>query len=408
MKKITIASCVGFTNRGAEALLRTRIESIRKHYPDAEFYVLTIYVDSCAPIHGVEYIQTFGGQREKLKSFVYIIKSLESFCVWTLDAFYFRFSGRALSRNIKKLAESNLFISTDGDVLGEDYGLLPFVWRIYYLSLGLIMRKPVVIYSEGLGPFHSKIAKMLARYFFNKCSYISVRDEISRNNLIELKGEHAPINIVVDSAFLLKASSDSHLNFKSGNRKLVGIAVSKLATSYGFQYKEKDSYDGFLQFVAEIIDWLVEYHNAKVVLIPHVVQVERDDFETAEDVAFRVRHKEAVRIIDKSLDASQLKAIISYCDLLIASRMHASIAALSSSVPVVGIAYSHKMRSIFRSMNVDSLVDIKELDWGITDMISETLEKTELIQKDLILKMEGIKQKARQPAQKVFELLNSN
>src|SRR3989339_794625 len=172
---------------------------------------------------------------------MYLLRSFRSFCVWSSDAFLFRFSGRALSRNIRKLAESDLFISTDGDVLGEDYGLLPFIWRIYFLSLGIIMKKPIMIYSEGLGPFYSKTARTVAKYFFNKCSYISVRDEISRNNLLEL-GVHMPIDVVADSAFLLKTISDSRFNFKNGDNKLVGIAVSQLVAQYGFQYSGKDSY----------------------------------------------------------------------------------------------------------------------------------------------------------------------
>lgn len=407
MKKITIATFVGFTNRGAEALLRTRIESIRKYCSDVDFYVLAIYVDSCDPVRGVEYIQTFGGQREKLKSLVYILKSFWSFCVWSSNAIFFRFFGFALSRNIKKLAESDLFISTDGDVLGEDYGLLPFVWRIYFLSLGIIMKKPVVIYSEGLGPFHSKIAKMIARYFFNKCVYISVRDEISRNNLLNLGGIHVPVDVVADSAFLLEeASQDTRFNHKNGNKKLIGVAVSKLAAKYGFKYKDmKDSYYGFLKFMAEVIDWLIDYHQAEIVLIPHVVQAGRDDFETAKEIKDLIKHKETVRIVDKSLNAAELKAVISHCDLIIASRMHASIAALSTGIPVVGISYSHKMKGIFRLMGVDSVVDIRELDWKITHTISEIFQKSESIRKNLILKAEEMKQKADQPGRKVAELL---
>jgi len=405
-KKITLATCVGFTNRGSEALLRTRIESISQYYPNTDFYVLAIYTDSCAPIHGVEYIQTFGGQKEKIKSLIYLLESLGSFCVWSLDAFIFRFFGHAFSRNIKKLAQSDLFVSTDGDVLGEDYGLLPFIWRIYFLSLGFIMKKPVVIYSEGLGPFHSKTARFIARHFFKKCSYVSVRDEISRNNLLEIV-TGIFIDVTADSAFLLKTSQDPRFNLKKGNNKLVGIAVSKLATQYGFNYKNRDSYDGFLQFISELIDWLVYYHHADIVLVPHVVQVGRDDFETANDIVAYTGHKNAVQVVDKSLNASELKAVISHCDLIIASRMHASIAALSTGVPVVGIAYSHKMKGIFRSMGVDSVIDIKKLDWGIKDIISETLEKSELIRKNLMLKVGEIKQKADFPARKVAQLLNS-
>lgn len=408
-KKVAIATCVGFTNRGAEALLQTRIKSIKAHYPNVSFYVLAIYLDSCDPIEDVRYIQTFGGQREKFKTPSYLLSSAYSFLIWTIDAIAFRFINRAFSKNIKKLCEVDIFISTDGDVLGEDYGFLPLVWRLYYLSLGLIMKKPVLIYSEGLGPFNSRIAKIAAKIFFKKCVYISVRDEISLKNILDLGITNPPVvDLVADSAFLLEKSTEARLNYKRDGKKLIGVAVSKLAAQYGFSYKGDSSYKSFVIFMAEVIDWLIDYHSSEVILIPHVVQVGRNDYETAEDIIRLVKNKKRIRIVEKDLTASELKAVISYCDLVIASRMHASIAALSTGVPVVGIAYSHKMNGIFRSLKIETVIHIKELGWEITDMISETIEKSSLIKNKIASELVEVMQKADRPGVEVARLLKES
>lgn len=350
MKKITIATFVGFTNRGAEALLRTRIESIRKYSPDAGFYVLTIYKDSCRPIEGVEFIQTFGGQRERLKSPGYLLSSLFSVILWSLNLVVLKLTGTCFLEDIRKISKSDAFISTDGDVLGEDYGLFPYVWRLYYLSIGLFLNKPVVIFAEGVGPFRSSIGKRISKYFFSRCAYISVRDEISNENLVAL-GIKSKIDVVPDSAFLLEKADDEDLNYKMNSKMLIGISVSELATKYGFKYKEeKDSYLGFIKFMAEISDYIINKYNADIIFIPHVIQVQRDDYKTAQDIRSLIKNTSRTRIASRELDARQLKKIISFCDLLIASRMHSAIAALSMGVPVVGIAYSHKMRGVFSMM----------------------------------------------------------
>ena len=405
---ITIATFVGFTNRGAEALLRSRISSIKNYIPSATFNVLTIYGNSCQPIDDVVYIQTFGGQREKLRSLKYLFISAYNCFVWTLEAFRFRFVGRTHHQIIRSLASSDLFISCDGDVLGEDYGLFPYLWRLYYLSLGLVLKKPVVIYAEGVGPFHSSVAKLLSRWFFNKCVYLSVRDKLSHDYLKEL-GINKKIDIVADSAFLLNPSNDSGLDYRQHGNKLIGVAVSKLVTQYGFKYGDNtDSYKAFLQLVSEVIDWMITNFNANVILIPHVVQIKRDDFETAQDILGLVKHKDSVEIVNKDLNASQLKNVISNCDLIIASRMHAAIAGLSSLVPVIGIAYSHKMGGVLADAGIDTVIDIKHLDWNITTVIDKTLKNSQKIKERLGESIPETMKLAEIPAKRIAEILKSN
>jgi len=405
MKTITIASFVGFCNRGAEALLKTRIESIRKSTSGVKFYVLSIYTETCKPIKGVEYIDTFGGRREKLRSMKYLILSICKGVSWTTNALMFRLFGFCFNKDIKKIASCEIFISTDGDILGEDYGLFPLLWRIYFLSLGLIMKKPVIIFAEGLGPFKSKIGRLISKLFFNKCSYISVREKISIENLTDIGIKREKIHLVADTAFLLEPSP-KNLDFRQEGKKLIGISVSKFATKYGFCFgKERNPYNGFNNYMAKLIDWMVEELNTKVIMIPHVVQIYRDDYQTAKDILDKVKNKSQVEILDRDLDASELKKAISYCDLVIASRMHAAIAALSTHVPVIGIAYSHKMIGICNSLGIIDYINIKDLDWKITNKIQEVLARHDNID-EFKVKIALTKKLAEKPSFEVARILN--
>jgi polysaccharide pyruvyl transferase WcaK-like protein len=407
MSTITIATYIGFCNRGAEALLKTRIKLLKKLIPDLNFKVLSIYTETCRPIKNVEYIDTFGGRKEKLKSIKYILSSLYKGVTWTLNAYIYRFCNFSFNKEINKISKSSIFISTDGDVLGEDYGLFPLLWRIYYLSLGLIMKKPVFIFSEGTGPFKSKISKTISRVFFKQCTYISVRDEISLKHLINIGLKKEKLILAADSAFLL-LPSPKKLDYRDHTRKLIGISVSKLVTDFGFNSTNSvKPYDKFTSFIAKLIDWIIAKYDSKIILISHVVQINRDDYKTAKEIFFKVKRKDHVEIMKKSFDSTEIKKVISYCNLIITSRMHAAIAALSTHVPAIGISYSHKMEGIFKRLEIpEYVIDIKKLDWKITKIIQQALSNSENIKNRIKKNMPNIIRFAQKPAYKIAKILN--
>lgn len=269
------------------------------------------------------------------------------------------------------------------------------------------MKKPVIIYAEGAGPFNSRVGRIVSKLFFNHCAYISVRDEISLKHLVNLGIERKRINLVADSAFLLPPSVKD-FNYRKKGKKLIGVAVSKLAAEYGFRHKkEKDLYKSFINFISELIDWMIENLNVNVIMIPHVIQINRNDYQTASDVLEKVKNKGQIEILSKNLEAAELKKAISYCDLMIASRMHAAIAALSTYVPVIEIAYSHKARGIYSDLGIaDLVIDIKDLDWGITNKIKEVLANSDIIKDKLKTKVPSIKKLAEKPSLEVVRILN--
>ena len=55
----------------------------------------------------------------------------------------------------------------------------------------------------------------------------------------------------------------------------------------------------------------------------------------------------SLTILPTDLDASETKYVISKLDWLVAARMHATIAALSSGIPAAALAYSPKFHGVF-------------------------------------------------------------
>ena len=58
----------------------------------------------------------------------------------------------------------------------------------------------------------------------------------------------------------------------------------------------------------------------------------------------------------------EAKSYISRMDLVIGSRMHATIAAFSVGAPTIPVAYSRKFEGMFGSLGYPAVVDLSSLD----------------------------------------------
>src|SRR3546814_13436250 len=97
----------------------------------------------------------------------------------------------------------------------------------------------------------------------------------------------------------------------------------------------------------------------------------------------------AVTIMPSTFNASQIKGVIANLRFFIGARTHATIAAMSSTVPTISISYSIKARGINRdlfcdlpvvletpSLNLQPLTEKLELLQSEAKRIKEILEKT--------------------------------
>jgi len=67
------------------------------------------------------------------------------------------------------------------------------------------------------------------------------------------------------------------------------------------------------------------------------------------------------------LDAREIKAVISQCDLFIGMRFHSTIAALSQSIPTIGLSYSPKFAGLHKEVygNTDFLIPYEDVTFSI-------------------------------------------
>ena len=226
------------------------------------------------------------------------------------------------------------------------------------------LRKPVVLWGASVGPFEKVPAFVpVIRKHLADMSLIAVRESVSDNYLNETLGLNNIIRMA-DPAFTLIPEPVSTIAFwpvEKGNGVL-GLNISPVIE----RYRHSD-YDLRTEIV-EFIRVTVKNYDMSVLLIPHVVPLNGDSKNNDADYMRPVLDSlsdlgSRVRMMDSALNAAQIKQVISQCRFFIGARTHATIAALSSIVPTVSIAYSTKAKGINQDLfgHQDAVIESVEV-----------------------------------------------
>ena len=171
---------------------------------------------------------------------------------------------------------------------------------------------------------------------------ITVRDPIS---YLALKDNNVKSKIIrcSDPAFLLPLQSvDIPQEWRS--RQIIGLNFSPMMM--GNIIDKAAIRNSLLNLVEYILR-----KDFNVLLIPHVRLHFNDDINELFPIYDYFKNTERIFLIDdKTLNARQLKSIISQCELFIGARTHATIAAYSTFVPTLSIGYSVKSRGIAQDL----------------------------------------------------------
>jgi len=120
----------------------------------------------------------------------------------------------------------------------------------------------------------------------------------------------------------------------------------------------------------ELLVWFLEKTDARLLLIPHV-HAPTGHHESDLDASHALlaglpagvarSAVERVTVVTQALDARELKWLIAQTDWFCGTRMHSTIAALSSGVATAALAYSLKTRGVFATCAMaDAVVDLRE------------------------------------------------
>ena len=262
-----------------------------------------------------------------------------------------------------------------GDSFADIYGKRRFDWIFSQYRLGMKYKKPYCILPQTIGPFKDASIRTQACKGISYAKCVMARDKQSYDYVKELLPDKS-VTEIIDVAFFMP------FNRKEFNKDFihVGLNVSALLWHGGYT---RDNQFGlnvdYPSVIRSIIDYFLKQANVKVHLIPHVVSGERhveNDYAVSYDLFEEYNHPNLI-LSPLFLDPISAKSYIAGMDFFMGARMHSTIAAFSSEVPVVPMAYSRKFNGLFTdTLQYPYMADMKvQSEAEILDGIKQCYEQ---------------------------------
>jgi polysaccharide pyruvyl transferase WcaK-like protein len=201
-----------------------------------------------------------------------------------------------------------------------------------------------MFYANGISPLRNGINKILTRKIVNRIDVITLREELSRNELERLCIDEPRISITSDPALTLDAAEDKEVDsiFCEEGIDIQGPYI-------GFSIRKWPGYEKYIRVIARAADYAISELGLKPVFIPMQYP---EDLYVANAIVSRMNGKGY--IIRTKNSASQTIGIIKRMELLVGMRLHSLIFAASTGTPLVGLVYESKVEGFLQYINQSS------------------------------------------------------
>lgn len=260
-------------------------------------------------------------------------------------------------------------------------GLIHLYKCLYPMLLAHKLGKKYFIISQSIGPLYdksrnvfSKISFKLSYYVLKNADAISLRETVSFNNLKKLGLNN--INNTGDYAFMLDNENKlpDELNKIINKNDFVVITVRQ----HNFKRNTETNY---LNTIEKIANYVNKKYSYNVVFMAHVKGPNKfeDDRIVVENIKNKFVNPNFIFLTDQ-YSPQVICKFYSYAKLMIGTRFHSVIFALSNCVPAIAISYSGYKANIMKQFNLDDfMIDIEDVNIDnenkIECMIDKLLDK---------------------------------
>lgn len=359
---ILISGYYGFDNSGDDAILKAIVKDIREVNDKINIIVLSKDPSKTEKMYGVKAIDRF-----KIKE---ILKAM---------------------RNI------DLFISGGGSLLQDVTSTRSLLYYLATMSLAKLWKKPVMVYANGIGPIDKRINRLLTRKLLNKIDLITLRDEASKEYIIQLGVKNNNIYVTADPVFTLLPSSKAEVSkiFDNENipvnKKLVGISIRKWGKSCNLT-----------EVISDTIKYMLNTYDVNIVLIPMHYP---EDLEISLELEEMV-NQEGCYVMRDKYSVEDIMGVIKELEIIIAMRLHSLIYAATQEVPIVGLVYDPKIEGILYSLGMKNMCNVEELIYEeLIKNVDYVWENRIELKEKLRLQDESLKSKALSNVTMALDLL---
>lgn len=268
-----------------------------------------------------------------------------------------------------------LFDIGQGDSFADIYGINRFNLINSSYEIAKSYKIPTCILPQTIGPFESEVIRKRALKSILQSKMVLTRDKQSFDYVKEMTSSQT-VSEIIDVAFFMPYQKKTF----SPDKIHVGLNISALLWNGGYT---GDNQFGLLcnyqELIRSIITHFLSIENVVLHLVSHVVGGERNvenDYAVSYDLYEEYNHKNLI-LAPLFLDPIIAKSYIAGMDYFMGARMHSTIAAFSTNVPVYPMAYSRKFNGLFvDTLQYEYMGDMKVQDNNaLLTNIKKTFEK---------------------------------
>jgi colanic acid/amylovoran biosynthesis protein len=282
-------------------------------------------------------------------------------------------------------------ISHSDESFKETASSLPLnpVWAVTWWSMlfsrtlevmvARAFHKPVILFPNSVGPFRTFLGRSMAKLSLNSCDYLLIRDPISYD-IVKTMGIRTSKILTYDTALLFNQQANIPSSINLPSELVIGVSAGVYSNSMS-----KYDVQNYISAHAKALDAAIEKHGFTVAFLPHYISgFSGDDLEISKKITQQMRHKEKTKIIITE-NAPEFKTLLNRMSMVISSKMHPAILAVSSFIPVLSIVYDHKQTGFFQRLDMthctldismvsaERLADKIESTWNKQAQITATL-----------------------------------
>ncbi len=262
-------------------------------------------------------------------------------------------------------ASADFIISTGGTYLVENYNLNARFFD-YYFTLAL--NKPLIFFTQSLGPFNNPQNKRAIKKIFDKACLILLRDEASLNHLKAIDVNVSKARVYSDVVFADADPKILKIAKSRSNNKSLRVAISVRDWTFFKETSAKEGMKKYNESIAALCEYITTTLGGTIVFTSTcqgIIEYGKDDSKAGENIykLLSMEAKSNTTVDSKFHHPDELKKLIKDFDLVISTRMHFAIQSLDMGVPVLPIAYEFKTKELFsRLINKEYISDIDTIN----------------------------------------------
>jgi colanic acid/amylovoran biosynthesis protein len=297
-------------------------------------------------------------------------------------------------RGLEQFRWADVVVSAGGGYIYDDGGRtarLNLARRLLPLRAAREVGVPVVLFSQSIGPFESRLWRSIVGREVRQTRLVIVREELSEAVCREMG---IPSQVCDDIAFTLEPS-EPPATAPALSGRTVGVTVM----SY-LPRADAVGHRSYLAALSRGLTLALESRSESVAVISQVsAHPGDDDVAVAKELAGRLRQAG----IDSSFvdlgeaTDEELSAFYGRLGLVVASRLHSGILALCAGTPVIGLSYLPKTDGILARLGLERwALPAAELDArAFAARLTDALEQRGQLEDQVLARIPAVRDSAR-------------